>query len=306
MLEIGGSFAPIVPKSQGWNTRVVDHASKEELVTKYRSHANVDVSRIEDVDVVWTGGPLHEALPSAEHGTFDACVASHVLEHIPDPIGFFRSLERLLTPTGVVSLVIPDKRYCFDFFKPLSTSGALLAAHASRATRHSPRSLFDHLAYSVTSRGEIAWGRGPVADVALAHPLDEAQRMFGEQLASSPADPYVDCHAWHFTPGSFALALLELAALDAIDFRLEATFLPAGCEFYATLRRGKRVPDDPAALQAARLKHLLRTVAETREQGDSLLAASNRDGRGVAASLKEVRRVVRLRTRLAALTGRAR
>ena len=38
-------------------------------------------------------GSLDEAVPSELHGTFDACIASHVFEHIPDPIGLLGSLE---------------------------------------------------------------------------------------------------------------------------------------------------------------------------------------------------------------------
>src|SRR5215210_6573127 len=86
ILELGPLTDPIAPKSEGWFTTVVDHASREELVEKYRSDPYVDTSRIVDVDIVWSGGPLDAAVPNDLHGTFDALIASHVFEHIPDPI----------------------------------------------------------------------------------------------------------------------------------------------------------------------------------------------------------------------------
>lgn len=140
-LEIGASYSPIAPKADGWNVRVVDHAPREVLEGKYRDEPNVDVARIEHVDVVWNDAALHECFAPEHHHAFDYCLASHVIEHIPDLITFLRSFETLLAAGGVLSLAVPDKRYCFDVCKPFSTTAAVLAAHtdAPKMTRHSPR-----------------------------------------------------------------------------------------------------------------------------------------------------------------------
>jgi hypothetical protein len=61
ILEIGAGYCPVVPKAEGWQTHVVDHASRDDLRTKHRA---VDVDVIEDVDTIWHEGPLHEAVPS--------------------------------------------------------------------------------------------------------------------------------------------------------------------------------------------------------------------------------------------------
>jgi SAM-dependent methyltransferase len=270
VLELGPSFSPIAPRSEGWDTCSVDHASRDDLVEKYLSDSSVDVSRIEDVDVVWEGGPLHEALPTAWLGTFDAFIASHVLEHIPDPIGLLQSLERILKPSGIVSLVIPDKRFCFDFFKPLSTTGELLAAHERRASRHARETLFDDVAYGVSSAGTICWGRRPVTELEFFHPLADAKSRL-ETSGSSDDDSYIDAHGWQFTPSSFRLAMLELAALEAIDYTIDRTFPTEGCEFYVTLRRSRQAPADPEELQSARLDLLRQTFEEVGEQIDLLI-----------------------------------
>src|SRR4051812_34825559 len=88
VIEIGPSFNPLAPKAAGWDTRTLDHLTREGLVAKYTGHPGVDVSRIEDVDYVWSCGLLSDAVPQAMHGTFDAFIASHVIEHTPDLIAF--------------------------------------------------------------------------------------------------------------------------------------------------------------------------------------------------------------------------
>jgi hypothetical protein len=265
ILELGPLTTPIAPRADGWRTTVVDHASREQLVEKYRADPTIDTANILDVDIVWSQGPLDAAVPPELHGAFGAFIASHVLEHIPDPIGLLCSLERVLSPTGVVSLVIPDKRFCFDFFRPLSTTGGLLDAHARKTGRHSRKEFFDQVAYSIRADGETAFSRRPVRDVDFVHSLEQAKALFDAQSVERDA-PYIDMHGWVFTPSSFALAVLELSALNEIDFTVIRSFPTDGCEFYVTLGRGRVHHDDLDALEARRLKLQLRTLEELREQ----------------------------------------
>ena len=151
VLEIGPSYNPVAPKSQGWISWSVDHANQEDLKEKYRSDASVDESRIEFVDFIWRSGDIDQVIPLEHHNTFNACIASHVIEHFPNPIGFFRSMSRLLNTGGVISLAIPDKRSCFDYFKPLSLTGDLLYADYQSRKRHSKCTAFNQVAYSVSS-----------------------------------------------------------------------------------------------------------------------------------------------------------
>ena len=303
LLEIGPLAEPIAPKADGWQTVVVDHASREELVAKYANDPNVDTSRIEEVDVVWSGGPLDEAVPAETHGTFDGCIASHVFEHLPDPIGFLHSLERILGPDGVVSLVVPDKRYCFDFFKPLSSVGGLLEAHEQRPSRHSRKARFDHEAYSVRADGEHAWSRRPVKDIDFFVSLAHAKHGF-DTHGTAAADPYVDVHAWHFTPSSFELVMLELGALETIDFSITCSFPTEGCEFYATLRRGRDGPESEEELRARRLELLRQTLSEIREQAELMDGDAPSDELGQRLAMQLSSRSRRLRGPLRRLRSR--
>jgi SAM-dependent methyltransferase len=272
IIELGPSHAPIVPKADGWDVHVVDHAPREELVEKYDGQPGVDTQRIEEVDVVWRNGSLHEAFPPATHGTFDAVVASHVIEHVPDLLGLLVSLERLLRFRGLVTLVVPDKRLTFDFFKPLSTTSDLLAARRETAERHSRKTRFDDAAYSVSSRGEICWSPGRRGDLAFFSSLEQARAIF-ETPGVTPEDPYVDCHAWRFTPSSFELAVLELRALGETSLAIESVVSGAGCEFFTVLRTGAKA--SPSNLNAERLRLLKQTVRELARQAEWLDAPNS-------------------------------
>src|SRR5579883_2367394 len=142
ILEIGPSFSPIAPKRGGWKTTVVDHTDRAGLVAKYAG-APVDVANIEDVDCIWAGEALHECVPRELWGTYDALIASHVIEHVTDPISLLLSAEQLLSPSGRVLLAVPDLRLCFDCFRPVSTTGQIIAAWREKRRRHSWSSVFD-------------------------------------------------------------------------------------------------------------------------------------------------------------------
>jgi SAM-dependent methyltransferase len=252
ILELGPSFSPVAPKSGGWKSWSVDHADQASLREKYRNEPAVDVAKIEPVDFIWRDGELDAAIPKEHHNTFDACIASHVIEHMPNPIGFFKSAERLLKPTGVISLAIPDKRFCFDYFKNPSLTGEFLEANLLNQNRHSKKTAFNNVAYEITSDGRSGWGQHCVKNLSFVYTLFDAQRIFEDTDASESA-LYVDHHAWYYTPSSFRLVLLELNALDLLDWVIDGEFPSEGVEFYVTLKRGKICFASNAELQTKRL-----------------------------------------------------
>ncbi len=267
IIEIGPSHAPIAPKRGGWNSFVVDHADQAELRAKYDKFG-VDLEAIEPVDGVWHGGRLDSAVPPALHGSFDRLIASHVIEHIPDIVTFLNSAQNLLAGAGTLALAVPDKRYCFDALKPITTTGDILAAHAPDGPgRHSRRTLFNQVAYSVGMDGASAWGQHPVHAAHFMNSLTDAL-AFHEAASEAPDSPYVDAHAWQFTPAAFQLAILELAEAGLIDWRVAECSPAQGSEFIVTLRRGRTAWPEPAQREARRMELLLATLVEQREQID--------------------------------------
>jgi SAM-dependent methyltransferase len=130
-LEIGPSHSPLLPKSQGYRVETIDHADANHLREKYRALGQ-DVGRIEEVDYVSGGGSIFETI--GKPGRYDYIVASHVIEHIPDILGFLQDCERLLKPNGHVSLAVPEER--FSIISPTAPTAADRSRGRSRAKRN--------------------------------------------------------------------------------------------------------------------------------------------------------------------------
>lgn len=245
-LEIGPSFNPILPKRDGFRVETIDHADADALRAKYASLPGVDASRIEHVDHVWRGEPLSELVG---RGRFDSVVASHVIEHTPDLLGFMKECEQVLAPGGRLVLAGPDRRRCFDFFRPASTTGSVLQAHHERRTLHAPGSAFDFVANFCTIDGQQGNGNETAESFSLSHPVTVAGGAFA---AFAESGDYLDCHAWVFTPSSFRLIASDLAALEAIELKEESFWETPTLEFVMVLsREGAGCPLDRASLLVA-------------------------------------------------------
>jgi hypothetical protein len=228
-VEVGPSFSPIVPKSTGADVTVIDHADAATLREKYRVHG-VDVDAIEEVDVIWSGGPLAAALEA--RAPFDYIIASHVIEHLPDPLGFLADCEALLRPGGKLSLVIPDSRYSFDCLRPLTSIGQWVDARLAGRTRHTAGTVLDHTLHAV-KRGEISWSAGTAEPLVMVHQRDHVDAMFE---LSSTTEEYVDVHAWVFTRPSFCYLVDMARALGLTSFVVAEQHDTVGAEFYVTLQ----------------------------------------------------------------------
>lgn len=244
-LEIGPWYSPVAPKAEGWNTVVVDYQDQAALRRDALNHTSENIrknaDRIEAVDIVWTGQPLDEAALALRPEGYDFVIASHVIEHTPDIVAFLLQCSRLLKPAGIISLAVPDMRKCFDILKMPTGIREMLAAHREKRIRHTPETLFEARALGAVRGGAHAWISGTRTPIELAYDYaDIVARYRQEVVEMDRSGPYVDAHAWFFTPASFRLAMLELFEMMLLDLEIVSLVESHGSEFFVQMRRSKR------------------------------------------------------------------
>jgi predicted SAM-dependent methyltransferase len=237
---------------------IIDHMSREDLLTKYKDH-NVSLDNIEKVDYVWTGQTYAELTGKTKH--YDWIIASHVIEHTPDLIDFLINCDAVLKDEGVLSLVIPDKRYCFDHFRPITSLSSIIDKHFSVNKIHSAGTVAEYFLNVVSKDAAIGWHAHTEGTFKLVHTIDDARN--GMQ-AVREHQVYIDVHAWCFVPHSFRLLINDLYDLGLIAFK-EVSFYPTdGYEFYVTLSR------QGAGMDKTRLDMLSFIEAEVKDENKQL------------------------------------
>jgi SAM-dependent methyltransferase len=235
-LEIGPSHSPMVPKREGYQVEILDHADADALRTKYKALGIPDdkLDNIEQVDYIWSGEPLHDLTGKRDH--FDYIIASHVVEHTPDLVSFLWQCETMLKDGGLLSLAVPDKRFCFDVLRPITSTGNVLQAYYEKRTRHTPGTIFDHFSMAAFRNGCHAWNADDTSPLEFVHDLVHAKAM-DELSRSSPE--YIDVHGWVFVPQSFRLIVSDLKEIGLIDLVEERMSGTHGFEFYVLLKKAK-------------------------------------------------------------------
>jgi hypothetical protein len=241
-MEIGPSYNPIAPKREGFTVDIIDHMSRQSLLEKYRGFGVPDdrLALIEDVDYIWQGEEYGTLTGKTHH--YDWIIASHVVEHMPDLIAFFQQCDHVMKGTGILSLVVPDMRYCFDHFRPLSSLSSVIDKHMSNDERHSPGTAAEFYLNAVSRGDKILWSKKSTDEFKLAHSLDDALKAMKQ---AQRGGAYEDYHSWCFVPHSFRLMIQDLHDLGLIPFQELEFFPTAGYEFFISLSRAGNGIDMP-------------------------------------------------------------
>jgi SAM-dependent methyltransferase len=260
-LELGPLANPIVRRDMG-DIRYIDHVDTDALRTRYAAHDGFDVDAIVPIDYV-SHGSIQDAVGG--DAPFDYVIASHVIEHVPDIVGWLGDIRGVLRDGGVLSLAIPDHRRCFDALRSPTVTADLIHAHLTKPTIPSPRQVFDHYSCAVAWRGFISWEEEPpFAELVPVHSETEAFERATDAVDSAD---YQDVHCWVFTPSSFTRLFAALQRLQLVPFSLDSCSETIGGEFFATLRAidatiapsvGSGLP--PSASEHAALRSELRAT----------------------------------------------
>lgn len=205
-LEIGPFDSPML---SGEGVHYFDILNQHELKLRAVEH-NRNPNTVPEINYVQNKGDL-----SIIDKKFDLVLSSHCIEHTPDFVKHLAQVSNLLNSGGSYYLIIPDKRYCFDYELPLSTIADLIAAHSESQTKPPLAKLIEHRALLSHNNSIRHW----LNDHDMAkHHQEVATQVKSATDEFSNFDGYIDVHCWRFTPLSLLEVLKTLKALNLMPF----------------------------------------------------------------------------------------
>ncbi len=155
-------------------------------------------------------------------GSQDFVIASHVLEHLAEPIGFLDEIHRVLHPGGIALILLPDRHMTRDRARPATPLSHLVAEHEAGTTEVSEA----HVVEWLQNRGK------PFGDTR-AEQLETLERFRKRSI---------HVHCWDATE-FLDVILWGIEHLhhqwEFVDGALPTDVFPPGIEFAFVLRRSE-------------------------------------------------------------------
>lgn len=230
-IELGPLDKPVVRKSLA-SISYVDHLGREALRKKYQDNEFVVVDAICDVDVVIGKNPLASFFPEQ---SLDYVVASHVMEHLPNPIRFLDDCCTLLRTGGILSLALPNKTYSFDYLRRETKFSDWVSAYLDDASQPSTAQIADHMFHVKKIVPLQLWTAGP-REYDDYHSESEVVAVLQDENLDRST---IDCHLWVFTVEGCVELLNRAILFKRMPIKVE-TVQPTTfgqMEFFVQLRR---------------------------------------------------------------------
>jgi SAM-dependent methyltransferase len=229
-LEIGALHQPLAVPAHA-KVRYVDRMKTDELRGEYPELAEWDLT---DVAVVDDG----ETLATVADASQDFIVANHFLEHTENPIGTIETHLSKLKPGGILFYAVPDKRYTFDFRRPVTPIEEMVADYDEGPER---------------SRAEHydEWCRLVINEESTGTSAQAASEEWVESRARELEAAKYSIHMHVWTQAEFLQLILACRDRLGEGFDIEATAKRA-IEFIVVLRKqGPPPAPSPASAGSA-------------------------------------------------------
>ncbi len=224
-LEIGPLHQPLAVPAHV-RKRNVDRMSAPDLRREYPELAGWDLS---DVDVIDDG----ETLATIAAESQDFIVANHFLEHTENPIGTIETHLGRLKPGGILFYAVPDKRYTFDFRRPVTPIEHMVADYEQGPER-SRAGHYEEWCRLVIDEESDSVGTGEQA-ASEEWVLRRARELEAAKYS-------IHMHVW--TQAEFLKLILALRERSGEGFDIEAAGRVA-IEFIVVLRKAGAFPSPP-------------------------------------------------------------
>jgi SAM-dependent methyltransferase len=213
ILEIGALDTPVYrPHEQ--SIRFLDWYTTEELRVFLKDRPNRNFEHVVPVDF-----PVKDRFFSRHlEDRFDLVIANHVVEHIPDLIGWFHEVENVLAPGGRLLIAVPDRRFTFDILRSPSDAIELIRCHDEGLEKPTCWQIVRDLYYHRPINAEQVW-----SGTHKQH-LDTRRHSMKDALETAKrlAEEYQSVHCHVFSHDTFPALWQDLADSGLVHMEIEA------------------------------------------------------------------------------------
>ena len=214
VLEIGPLDRPLVLRNEVATLIYSDHLLTEDLIEKYANDGNV-IGKIVEIDFLWSD--LVSKQNDSILFSFDLVLASHIIEHVPNLLGWLKCIEKMLKLGGKLLLVIPDKTFTFDFLREVSRVDQVLAADILQLEKPNAFQILDDIFWACDLTIPQAWNGQKIKEPKQIRSLGQCFEI-AEKAVSE--ESYLDVHCWVFTPKSFSELIEYLNKNGIINLKI--------------------------------------------------------------------------------------
>ena len=247
-LEIGPLCNMILSDTNIKNKKTLDFFSQEELINNYKNDINVNINNIIKVDYVMKNINKYTDIINE---TFDVCVSSHNLEHMPCIVTFLNNISSILNKGGYLFLAIPDYRYCFDKYRNPSTIFDVLFKYYTKCEKPCPISILESSFIRTHNNSSDHWKNFETTyqncfnnindnfDFINTYKNTIATNINDIKNIIHNNDTYIDSHCWKLNPETFSIIIEILLECKLIDLNLIVKYgtYKNSHEFYVILQK---------------------------------------------------------------------
>jgi hypothetical protein len=198
-LEIGPLDRPILDSKKKINM-FCDHLMKKDLIKKYKKK---NFSHIDYKAIIPTDYLLDEILIQRRK-KFKFVVASHMLEHHPNPLDLLQKLSKIMEKNSILSLALPSKNYTFDKSRASTSIGNWIEWFHKKQDKPPYSCIFDSKLINYKTKLEKNY----------------LEKAYLETNKIIKKNQYFDCHVSVFTPDEFVKVISGLNNMKLIDFKI--------------------------------------------------------------------------------------
>lgn len=216
VLEISPNINPLIVSGSGISVQYLDFCTTDQLRAQAAAKGR-NPALVPHIDYVYDPQQLISECVGGR--TFDFVLSSHVIEHIPNLVGHFRDISRILNDGGTYGLIVPDMSLCFDAGKLPSTLGQLVEAFVCD-WKHAPvAAMIDEFHSAVWLGDKNAWS---VDDAGVFLPKYKNGSQLIKNVLRNPASSKTwHGHIWRFTPETFVQLWSEIRSFGLIDLQIK-------------------------------------------------------------------------------------